>query len=178
MSRITERLDRINKYTRQRQSRRPEVQWKILRGLLTLGLVTSMCLFTFLVGYQMNGEQVTPRTVGHTISGNTPQDDAVEKRYWVDGYNIEFLNESSPTIQGLDGYTYGRGSDDIYIRAGNSPRRIYETCVHEKMHTKGVPEKYHDFIYRHQDRIVDDTCLELLYLMKGDERRVMGVRLQ
>jgi hypothetical protein len=164
---IEDRLRLLDKHIEERVAEhRSQRRWEIARFIFTAGLLVSTYAFMFLVGYQLNGAPVTGKTVGATIKGDTPMQSNINETYRVDGYTFTFVDPDDLSIDGLWGYTFGEHSRQIYLQAGLPPKYLYSTCVHEKLHTKGVGTENHDFIEEHEDRIVDETCLRLLYTIE------------
>lgn len=135
--------------------------------VLAFALLLSTYVFVFLVGYQLNSPEITTHSVTATLNGDMPETENLQSHFRVDGYSITLVDEDDPSMDGLWGYTYGEHSQQIYLQQSLPPRQLYETCVHEKLHTKGIGESYHPFIEENEDNVVDQTCLRLLYMMDG-----------
>lgn len=81
--------------------------------------------------------------------------------YTVDGYTFVVASDRHPKLAG-DLVGYAEPGGPIYIETPSTVTDVYETCVHEKLH-KTHPTAPHRWIYDVEDRVVDETCLKLLY---------------
>ena len=81
--------------------------------------------------------------------------------YTIDGYTFVVATSSHPKLAG-DTVGYAPPGGPIYIETGRTVPDVYETCVHEKLH-RTHPSAPHNWIYDVEDRVVDETCLKLLY---------------
>lgn len=82
----------------------------------------------------------------------------------VDGMDVVFLSHTHPDMEGRIGYVPKIGSNRMYLQAERgSVRALYETCVHEELHNKGITSMDHDYIYGVQGQIVSDRCLVVIH---------------
>jgi hypothetical protein len=81
--------------------------------------------------------------------------------YTIDGYTFVVATSRHPKLAG-DTVGYAPPGGPIYIETGRTVPDVYETCVHEKLH-RTHPSAPHNWIYDVEDRVVDETCLKLLY---------------
>lgn len=140
----------------------------LLLGLVIALLVVVTATAALAVGYKLGmddgyGWQATANIGFHV----TPTSDQFPTYvYWtgnqtIDGYTFVLGTDQHPQLTGsTTGYAPPGGP--IYIETGRTVPDVYETCVHEKLH-RTHPSAPHRWIYDVEGRVVDETCLKLLY---------------
>jgi hypothetical protein len=86
--------------------------------------------------------------------------------YTIDGVRFHVQRDGPGVLNGSP-VGYAALDGDIYIESGRSVPDVYQTCVHERLHqhTRVAP---HRWIYDMDSRIVDETCLKLVYRLGTD----------
>ena len=154
-----------------------DLDWTLLGYKLSnaflLGLVVTLLLILVAVagialGYKLGmddgyGWRVTS-SIGFHVQPATdrfPTYIHATGNYTIDGYTFVVATSRHPKLAG-DTVGYAPPGGPIYIETGRTVPDVYETCVHEKLH-RTHPSAPHRWIYDVEDRVVDETCLKLLY---------------
>ncbi|MFB6209619.1 MAG: hypothetical protein ABEJ56_05810 [Candidatus Nanohaloarchaea archaeon] len=72
-----------------------------------------------------------------------------------DNYSIVSGNTVGSTVSGID--------DKIYVEKDLPPYLMYRTCVHERLHERGVmSDEDHKWVNKMEERVVDPYCIRLV----------------
>ena len=147
---------------------RHKLSAKLAAGLAIVLLLVLTAVASAAVGYKIGmddryGWQATSSIGFHVAptSSRFPLYVTRTGNYTVGGYSFVLGTDQHPKLTGtMVGYAQPGGR--IYLETNRRLTKVYETCVHERLH-QTHPSAPHNWIYDVEGRVVDETCLKLLY---------------